>query len=266
MLNPFSLLSFFIQKRFVGFWYASGTPTFLIKLLKEKPEILLGLNSLMISEMMLDKFDIHRIDIEPLLFQTGYLTVKNKVYSGVKEDYLLKIPNLEVEEAFHLSIIAEFTEKGNTFAETSYKRLEEHLNAEDLQNVLIVLRSLFASIPYNLHINREAYYHSIFYAIMRVLGINMHAEVSVSGGRVDAVLELKDKVYVIEFKYKDCTPDVSAEEKRRLFDEALDEGINQIYNKGYQKKYIGSDKTIILVVFAILGRDNIEMRTEHPKE
>ena len=254
------------------------------------------------TEITLDTFDIRKIDVEPLLFQTGYLTVKEVVCSGVVEDYLLEIPNFEVEEALYLNIIAEFTERGNTFAATSYRRLEEHLKAGDLQSTLLVLRALFASIPYNLHVNLEAYYHSIFYAVMSVLGLKINVEVSVSGGRVDAVLDLGNNIYVMEFKYKHCDPNASAEEKRKLFDTALEDGMNQIHKKGYYKKYLAStsasgstsdstsspstctvssgnayttssgnainastDKTVHLVAFAFLGRDNIEMRVEHIK-
>ena len=270
VLNPFSLLSFLIQKRFEGFWYSSGTPTFLIKLMKENPDAFLALDNLEISERMLDTFDIYKIAINPLLFQAGYLTIKEKRYVGVKERYLLKIPNLEVEEALYLNIITEFTEKDGDFAEASYWRLVESFKVGDIQNVLTILKALFASIPYNLHVNREAYYHSIIYAVLNVLGLNLEAEVSVSGGRIDAVLDINDKIYIMEFKYKDCDPDATLEEKRKLYDKALEEGMNQIHKKGYYRKYIevaqdGSEfyrKTIRLVALAFLGRDNIEMRVE----
>jgi len=82
----------------------------------------------------------------------------------------------------------------------------------------------------------------------------------VSGGRVDAVLELGDKAFVFEFKYKDCPKDAAPEAKRAIFDSALEEGIGQIKNRGYAKKYEGSGKTVYQAAFAFLGRENIEMR------
>ena len=265
VLNPFSLLSFFIQKRFVGFWYASGTPAFLIKLIKENPDSFLAIKNYRMSEEVLDSFDIKKMDIEPLLFQTGYLTVKEKAYFGFIDEYLLGIPNFEVEQALNLNIIAEFTEKGNSFAATSSRRMIESLKSGDILGMASLLRPLFASIPHNLHINREAYYHSIIYAIMNVLGLNMSAEVSVSGGRVDAVLELEEYVYIMEFKYRDCAPGTTPEEKSRIADEALKEGMCQIKEKGYYKKYLGSpNKIVCLAAFAFLGRDNIEIRVEYP--
>lgn len=259
VLNPFSLLSFLTQKRFAGFWYMSGTPAFLLKLLKNKPESFLALNNLEISERVLDIFDINNMEIEPLLFQTGYLTVQETRIPGDTESYLLKIPNLEVREALYMNIIAVFTEKGEVFAETTYREVKKALANGDLQNMLTMLKSLFAAIPYQLHLDREAYYHSIFFAVMSILGFDMEAEVSTAKGRVDAVLELEDKVYVMEFKYVDCQPDTPTEQKTKLFSKALQEGMQQIKNRGYHEKYSGSGKKIYQVAFAFLGRSDIEM-------
>jgi hypothetical protein len=77
---------------------------------------------------------------------------------------------------------------------------------------------------------------------------------------VDAVLELEDRVYIMEFKYKDCPPGISDEDKQKLFEKALGEGMAQIKGRGYADKYAGSGKTIYQVVFAFLGRDDIEMK------
>jgi len=128
--------------------------------------------------------------------------------------------------------------------------------------MLAALKSLFASIPYELLIGKEAYYHSIFYAIITLLGFEIAAEVSVSGGRIDAVLELEDKAYIIEFKYESCEPDAAPEEKQKLIEKALDGGMEQIKGRGYAAKYAGSGKKVHLAAFAFLGRDEIEMRVE----
>jgi len=259
VINPFSLLSFFAQERFSGFWYSSGTPKFLVGLIKSKPASFLALRDLEISERVLDSFDIRKMSLVPLLFQTGYLTVDEKRYRGNAESYLLKMPNFEVAEAFNLNIIADFTGNDEDFTETAYWQIKESLKTGDLQNMLNILKGLFASIPYELHIKKEAYYHSIFYAVMNVLGFETDAEVSVSGGRVDATLELDDKVYVMEFKYADCEKDAAPEEKQKLFNQALEEGMSQIESRGYAGKYAGSKKEIIKAAFAFLGRDDIAM-------
>jgi len=130
-----------------------------------------------------------------------------------------------------------------------------------LQTVLERLRGLFASIPYQLHIAEEAYYHSIFYAVMNMLGFDVYAEVSTSRGRIDAVLELSDRVYIMEFKYAECQKGASVEEKQTLFEATLTEGMGQIEAKGYADRYRGSGKTVYKAAFAFLGRDEIQMES-----
>lgn len=262
VLNPFSLLSFFRQERFAGFWYASGTPGFLVGLIKNNPEAFSNIHNLKITEDMLNSGDINKIEIEPLLFQTGYLTVKEVTFAGDEMMYLLEIPNFEVKNAFNLHVISSLTEAGDTTTRNLCDELNEAFKHGDMEKAVSALQRLFSSIPYQLHVKAEAYYHSIIYAIMCFTGLNITSEVSVSGGRVDAVLEYTDRVYVMEFKYADCPKDVSTDEKRRLFDKALGDGIEQIENKGYYKKYLGGNRIIYKTAFAFLGRDDIEMKYE----
>ena len=211
---------------------------------------------------MLDTAELEQIDVELLLFQTGYLTVKDVMSEKGVAIYVLDMPNFEVRDAFNLHVVTAFTEKKQPFVYSAQLEIGEALQRGDLQKVLEIFRGLFASIPYQLHIGQEAYYHSVFYAVLNLLGFEIDAEVSVSGGRVDAVLELGDKAYVIEFKYKDCPQDADPEAKRAIFDSALEEGLSQIKNKGYAKRFEGSGKTVYQAAFAFLGRDNIEMRVE----
>ena len=262
LLNPFSLLSFFASRKLSGYWYASGSPRFLLDLIKKKPESYVTLMNTRISEDMLDSIEIDKITIEPLLFQTGYLTVQEVQHTPDDLLYLLKIPNKEVRRAFNLHVLTALVESDDVQTGRARLEISEALQAGDLQKMLGMLRGLFASIPYELHIDKEAYYHSIFYAVMTVLGFDIEAEVSVSKGRVDAVLELDDKVYIIEFKYERCPPDVDPETKQKLFEKALKEGIDQIKDRCYSKKYMGSGKTIHQVAFAFLGRDDIDMISE----
>jgi hypothetical protein len=262
VINPFSLLSFFMQKRFASFWYASGTPKFLVDLIKKDPSIYINLKKLRVTELMLDTAELENIEAELLLFQSGYLTVKEVQHTRGSAIYLLNMPNFEVREAFNLHVLTALTGGKQSSVKNTQLEINEALQSGDLHRMLEKVRSLFASIPYQLHINMEAYYHSIFLAIMNVLGFDADAEVSVSGGRVDAVLELNDKIYIIEFKYDDCPLDAADDVKQKLFEKSLSEGMRQIKSKGYYKKYAGIGKTIYLAAFAVLGRGDIELETE----
>jgi len=97
---------------------------------------------------------------------------------------------------------------------------------------------------------------------MTLLGFDIDVEVSASRGRIDAVLELGNKVYVMEFKYEKCPLDASDDEKKKLFEAALDGAMKQINDRGYCDKYKGGGKTVYTAAFAFLGRDEIEMRAE----
>ncbi|MCL2046048.1 MAG: ATP-binding protein [Oscillospiraceae bacterium] len=262
MLNPFSLLCLFELKQIESFWYTSGSPKFFIEIIKNKPESFMKLKNMEISSRVLETFDINKMELEPLLFQTGYLTVKEVIFQDGPSVYRLDIPNLEVREAFTMQLLSELTESGETLADISYRGMKDALQLGELTKMLELLRSLFASIPYELHVKAEAYYHSIFYVVMTLLGFDMDVEVSTSRGRIDAVLELDDKVYVIELKYEDCPRDASNETKRGLFDKALMEAMEQINNKGYADKFQSSGKEIYKAAFAFLGRDEIEMLVE----
>jgi hypothetical protein len=261
VINPFSLITFFMQERFAGFWFASGSPKFLIDLVKKNPEEYTRLKNPMISEFMLDVVELDRITVEPLLFQTGYLTVKEIIQMKGPPAYLTEMPNHEVREAFNLHVVSALTENDTVRTGQMQMGMGQALETGNLQQALDILRRFFASIPYNLHIEKEAYYHSLFYALLSALGVRMDVEVTVAGGRVDATVELKDKVYVLEFKYRQCPPDAGEGDKRKLFGEALDEAMAQIKDRGYAAKYLGSGKAVYQAAFAFLGRGEIEMRT-----
>ena len=264
VINPFSLLSFFTRKKLASFWYASGTPAFLMEQIKKDPSVYSNLRNLKITELMLDCAELDNIEAELLLFQSGYLTVKEVIPTAGSDIYLLEMPNFEVREAFHLHALTAMTGGKQSRVKEVQQDIDQALQAGDMEKVLEVLRGLFAMIPYQLHIDHEAYYHSIFLAVMNVLGFDVDAEVSVSGGRVDAVLELDDIIHIVEFKYLKYPVDSSDETKRSLIKKALDAGMKQISDKGYAKKYTGSGKTICQTAFAFLGRDSIEMKCEIP--
>ena len=102
VINPFSLLSFLKHEMFESFWYTSGTPRFLVDIIKNKPESYVTIKNLKMTGRLLDSFDIRQIELEPLLFQTGYLTVKEIMIEKVPPVYVLEVPNYEVRDAFDI--------------------------------------------------------------------------------------------------------------------------------------------------------------------
>ena len=244
--NPFSILNFFEDGQFNNYWFSTGTPTFLIEKFKESKTIIEDVSEFETGGLFFDSFDIETIDFRALLFQTGYLTIKN--FDEVSNIYTIGYPNKEVKDAFLAYITTTFTEKSAGDIDYISKALRISLMKEDYSKFFMLLKSLFISIPYQIHIPAEAYYHSLFYLIMELVGINFLAERSTSKGRIDGVVEFDDKIYIIEFKY---LPEDKEVEK------VLESAIEQIKEKEYYLPYIKKNKVIKYLAVAI-NREVVE--------
>jgi len=230
LLNPFSLLNYFQRGQFRTFWYNSGTPKFLLDLIKTGPLSYTMEEPFEITEDNLDAMDIDHLSLIPLLFQTGYLTIAEQL--DEYGTYNLRIPNFEVNKAFHthlLSALAEIPDSKTKKISQNMIRVLQHGEPEKLQPLLV---SLFSSIPYQLHIDAESYYHSIFYVLLKLLGAHIHAEISVGLGRADVILETNEIVYVMEWKYCRCDVKASSDEKQALLNTAIEAAREQISSKG----------------------------------
>ena len=255
LLNPFSLLRYFQRGQFRAFWYNSGTPKFLLDLIKSDPLQYTMQEPFEITEDNLDAMDIDRLSLIPLLFQTGYLTISEQLDEF--GSYRLRIPNFEVNKAFHthlLSALAKLTDGETQKISHNIIRAFQSGELEKLQPLLV---SLFSSIPYQLHIDAESYYHSIFYVLLKLLGAHIHAEISVGLGRADVILETHETVYVMEWKYCKCDVKATSDKKRAVLESAIEEAREQISSKGYSKPYLASGKSVIEVGIAVAARTDV---------
>ncbi len=250
LYNPFSILNFFNSYKFDNFWFSSGTPTFLIEKFRESKTVIEDIKEFKTASTFFDQSEIDIIDFRPLLFQTGYLTVKE--YDFINNIYTLGYPNKEVKDAFLSYIAATFVEKspGDLGYLNTYLRLS--LMNNDLNGFFKYLKSIFSSIPYQLHIANEAYYHSLFYLIMELTGIEMDLEVSTNKGRIDGVIEFEEVIYIIEFKYLSDNKNV---------EELLNTAINQIKTKEYFAPYLKKGKSIKYLAIA-LNKETVEYKFE----
>lgn len=250
LYNPFSILNFFNSYKFDNFWFSSGTPSFLIEKYKESKTVIEDIKEFKTASTFFDQSEIDIIDFRPLLFQTGYLTVKE--YDFINNIYTLGYPNKEVKDAFLSYIAATFVEKspGDLGYLNTYLRLS--LMSNDLSRFFKYLKSIFSSIPYQLHIANEAYYHSLFYLIMELTGIEMDLEVSTNKGRIDGVIEFEKVIYIIEFKYLADNKNV---------EELLNTAITQIKTKEYFAPYLKKGKSIKYLAIAI-NKESVEYKFE----
>jgi hypothetical protein len=222
--NPFSVLSFFSQKQFRNFWFETGTPTFLVKLLNR--EHAYQLEDIRASAAVFSSFELRRIDPKALLFQTGYITI-----CSVDEDqtYTLSYPNKEVRDSLLQYLLAEYTQSYPSDTPVRAQQMKQALQAGNTRDFVEALNGLFATIPYQIFIaDREAYYHSVTYLALSLMGTFVQVEVSQSNGRPDAVVHTANTIYVMEFK----------------LDEQAEEALAQIKMKGYAQPYLKQGKEV----------------------
>jgi hypothetical protein len=223
--NPWAILNCLSDGRFGSYWWASGTPGMLVELAEKlgRPEG--DLEGIEASDLSL-LFDITQPAAVPLLWQSGYLTVK----SVGGRAYVLGFPNAEVREAWYGMMLDRFcgAEKGRGL--TAAAVMLDALNAGDRARFERALTALFASIPGELHVDREAYYHSVFFAALSSVGAEIIPESRTDKGRTDAVLKTDAAIYVIEFKLG-----------------TAEEALAQIKAKRYYEPYLADSRPVILL-------------------
>ena len=227
--NPFSLINAFAQKSYENYWFSTGTPTFLIELLQQMNFDIRLLDRMDAKPEDFDKATDCLTDPIPVLYQSGYLTIKG--YDPDFQLYTLAYPNKEVRKGFIESLMPAYVHlpaRENTFYVVSFIK---DLRIGHLEECLERLKSFFASIPNKLNNKEEKHYQTIFYLFFRLMGQYIDVEVDTAIGRADAVVKLQDTIYVFEFKV-DGTPE---------------EALAQINSKGYAIPYQADHRKIVKV-------------------
>ncbi|MDE5876943.1 MAG: ATP-binding protein [Muribaculaceae bacterium] len=197
--NPFSLLNALDDKKVGSYWFATGTPTFLIKRLRNKSGEVQDFFNRSADGTSLSSLSMSANDITALLFQTGYLTIKST--DKLTGDYILGIPNGEVRRGIFTEMLPVFAGMGNDESHAFIHRLNHEVFSGNPQSMLESLKSFLADIPYDLSKNKpEIYFENNIYIIFRLLGFNINTEYRTSYGRIDIVLTTDDYVYVMELK------------------------------------------------------------------
>lgn len=230
--NPFSLLNFLEKPRFRGYWFETGTPTLLTKLLKKQQIPAYALERLGSTGMGIEATEISNISPISLLFQTGYLTVLHLESDIYGEFYTLGYPNEEVRLAFNQHLLAEYMDKpAGDLGEFVIAHLREALNRRDWDDFFGRVKSVFATVPYQIAVEREAWFHSIMHVLLTTTGWRTFSEVATNRGRMDTVLENRDSVFIFEFKVHESTA----------------AALTQIHANGYPERFGKADKALILI-------------------
>ena len=178
-----------------------------------------------------ESYDIENLGITSMLLQTGYLTIKDIETVGTRTKYILSYPNEEVKESFLKHFLAGITDEETGRVGSRILDLVETINEGKLDEFFTIIKSLFASVPSHLFIkDREAYYHTVIYLVLTLIGVNIVVEVHTNKGRIDAVIETDDHIYAVEFKMG-----------------SAENALAQIERMDYFERYLSSGKKIKLI-------------------
>ncbi len=227
--NPFSLLSCLANHKPDEYWFDTATPAFLIQLLQQDSVDLTGLDGLAVPDEIFGVYDLESLNPVSLLFQTGYLTIKEEVGDDI---FRLGYPNKEVRKGFLRRLTASEMERAGAKNLMPMYQLGLHLESGDLEGFFEIIAGLFASIPYEQAARlNEANFHALFYLMLTMAGVQTQAELLTNVGRIDLALDGRERVHIFEFK---CGQSAEA-------------GLQQIKAKGYAERWLGCGKPILAV-------------------
>ena len=235
--NPFDILLLFDTREFAPHWFETATPTFLIDTLFRRRISSLTLDGMPTSSELLSSFDVGAIATEALLFQTGYLTIKDMRDRGGVRRYRLGYPNREVRQSFNESLLRLLVQDAPRQT-ANCDRLYDLFKANDFAGMETLFQAFFASIPYEWYTSNEiaayeGYYASVFYSYFAATGFDVTVEDSSNRGRADMAVRFGGNIYLFEFKVVEQASTGAA--------------LAQLQERGYADKYRASGEPIYLV-------------------
>ncbi len=210
--NPFSLLNTFAKRRFGNYWFETGTPTYLVELLKMHNYDLHEMAHVETDEDTLNSIDSSSTNPIPVIYQSGYLTIKG--YDRRFGTYRLGFPNREVEEGFMKFLLPFYANTTKVDTAFHIQKFVREIESGDYDSFFRRLQSFFADTPYELIRDLELHYQNVLFIVFKLIGFYVKAEYHTSNGRIDLVLQTNDFIYIMEFKLNG-----TAEEALRQIDE-----------------------------------------------
>ena len=217
--NPYSLLNAFDDCKLADYWFGSGTPTYLIEMLRKYHVSPSDIGKRKVMASGFDAPTERMTDIAPLLYQSGYVTIKG--YSPLSELYTLDIPNREVRMGLMKSLLPNYLHERTTDGVTTVAEFYELLYNGDMNGALRLLQEFLSTVPYCDNTHYEGHYQQLFYIIFSLFGMYVDVEVRTPRGRVDVVLRMPDALYLMELK----------------LNQSAETAMNQINLKNYPERF-----------------------------
>jgi hypothetical protein len=249
--NPFGLIKHFDNGgEFQSYWFETGTPAFLIKLIENQNIDITDLENMTVSYDDFRRYDAENMNAVAMLYQSGYLTING--YDETRQRYSLDFPNQEVRSAFANSLLETYLKTPAMEKQSLTVKLLDALLDGNIDAAMNAMIPFLASIPYDIQIRKEKYYQTVVYLIFRMLGLQCRAEVRIASGRIDTLVETEKYVYCFEFKLE--TGGLRSGKAEQLAEEAL----TQIDSKEYLLPWKGSGKKLFKIGVAFdYARRNI---------
>ncbi|WP_425422401.1 AAA family ATPase [Phaeodactylibacter xiamenensis] len=225
--NPFGIISFLDQQAFMNFWSASGTPRLIVEQMRQQQ--LYAMEEVPIKSFIFEHFDLDHIALVPLLFQSGYLTVKSaNLLTG---EYVLHYPNKEVRESMYAFLLQELSpEPTRHNTGRTVHDLQQAFAQDNLEQVRDILDSVLADLPYEtFDKTSEGLFHGLVHILFNYLGLYCKSEVHSARGRADAVVQMPQTIYIFEFKIH----------------QTATEALQQIRERDYAQRFRSSGKRVL---------------------
>lgn len=230
LYNPFSILNAMANREIKPYWFATGTPEFLVTRLNIEKDNFLKVFQDKALETSLASSDTSFKSPVPLLYQTGYLTIKD--YDPSTCIYTLGIPNKEVEKALFPYLVSEFSDETQEDIVADSIHMKQCLENKDVEGFMEVFKSFLAGIPYDIiPVVNEKYFQNTLFLLFRTMPLEVDGERRTSDGRADLVVKTERYIYVIELK----------------LDQSAEKALQQINEKGYALPYRNSGKEIVKI-------------------
>ncbi len=226
MYNPFSILNTFANMQFDSYWFETGTPSYLVELLKQNDYDLNDINGTIVGEAAFAGADSTDTDAIPVIYQSGYLTIKD--FNPRFKTYTLGYPNKEVEEGFVNFLVPFYTPIRKTKGMFEIQNFVQEVESGDIDSFFIRLRSFFSDTTYELVRQQELHYSNVLYIVFRLMGFYTQVEYHTNNGRIDLVVQTPDYIYVMEFKLRGTA----------------EEALQQINDKGYALPFAKDPRTL----------------------
>ncbi len=212
--NPVSLMKCLESGKLRNYWFETGTPTFLLELLRRQPVDMEKLTVLETAFSTYEPADLHPL---PLLVQTGYLTITGSRTLGRRHEYTLGYPNYEIEESFSSWLAQDFCNLPAPEFSSSLHLLVDALRDARVDDMLEHLKTFFSGVPNTITLDHEKYYQTIFFTVFKLIGAMIEAETSTNIGRIDAVVKTETGIFIFEFKLHGSPEEAMAQIREKQY-------------------------------------------------